>query len=50
VAEVVRSSARGLRGGRVDRSRDGYAAAMTNFRYLASEVVTTDDAVKTLAG
>jgi nicotinamidase-related amidase len=29
---------------------DGYAAAMTNFRYLASEVVTTDHAVKTLAG
>jgi nicotinamidase-related amidase len=29
---------------------DGYAAAMTNFRYLASEVVTTDHAVKALAG
>lgn len=29
---------------------DGYAAAMTNFRYLAGAVVTTDDAVTTLKG
>ena len=29
---------------------DGYAAAMTNFRYLAGDVVTTDDAVATLKG
>lgn len=29
---------------------DGYAAAMTNFRYLAGAVVTTEDAVTTLKG
>lgn len=29
---------------------DGYAAAMTNFRYLAGAVVTTDEAVTTLKG
>jgi nicotinamidase-related amidase len=29
---------------------DGYAAAMTNFRYLAGGVVTTDEAVATLKG
>lgn len=29
---------------------DGYAAAMTNFRYLASAVLSTDDAEKELTG
>ena len=29
---------------------DGYAAAMVNFRFIANAVVTTDDAVKAIAG
>jgi nicotinamidase-related amidase len=29
---------------------DGYAAAMTNFRYLAGDVLSTDDATAKLAG
>lgn len=28
---------------------DGYAAALTNFRYLASDVLTTEDAAKELS-
>lgn len=28
---------------------DGYAAAMTNFRYIASDVLTTEDAVRELS-
>lgn len=29
---------------------DGYAAALTNFRYLASDVLSTEDAAKELSG
>ena len=29
---------------------DGYAAAMTNFRYIASAVMTTDEAAAAMAG
>ena len=28
---------------------DGYAAALTNFRYIASDVLSTDDAAKELS-
>jgi hypothetical protein len=28
---------------------DGYAAALTNFRYIAGAVLTTDEAVEALA-
>ncbi|WP_235181139.1 hypothetical protein [Nesterenkonia sp. AN1] len=28
---------------------DGYAAAMTNFRYIASDVLTTEEALQEIA-
>jgi len=29
---------------------DGYAAALTNFRYIAGAVLTTEETVKEMAG
>ena len=37
-------------GGKTPELGDGYASALTNFRFIANEVVTTEEAVRTISG
>ena len=37
-------------GGKTPELGDGYASALTNFRFIANEVVTTEEAVSTISG